>query len=181
MKKTKQKTSSVTITFYVLAVLLVLVFAFMLWYIFDSIKEAMTQYGMSFSEFWGEMWQSVVNMFVTQSLPFLVYAFISYGIGYVINELTLQHTESVQNADAKAESKEAAAMEQTDTKAQDELSQAPAKESVQEEMLSDEGKEETQAAGAEPKQEESANEDNQKQEEEANTATLDSEEKESQA
>ncbi len=87
MNNTKQKTSSMTITFYVLAVLLVFVFAFMSWYIFDSIKEAMTQYNMTFGEFWGEMWESIINMFVTQSLPFLVYAFICYGIGYVINEL----------------------------------------------------------------------------------------------
>ncbi len=86
MKDTKQKTASLTITFYVFAVILLLIFAFMSWFIFDSIKAAMTQYGMSFSEFWGEMWQNVINMFATQSFPFLVYAFICYGIGYLINE-----------------------------------------------------------------------------------------------
>ena len=62
MKDTKQKTASLTITFYVFAVILLLIFAFMSWFIFDSIKAAMTQYGMSFSEFWGEMWQNVINM-----------------------------------------------------------------------------------------------------------------------
>ena len=81
----KQKKSTITITFYVVAVLLLLCFAFMTWNVFYSVKMTMDQYSMSFSDVWGQMWQSIVSMFMGQSLPLLVYAFICYGLGYMIS------------------------------------------------------------------------------------------------
>lgn len=149
MKDTKQKTSSIAITFYVLAVLLLLVFAFMAWYTFDSVKEAMNQYGVSFSEFWGEMWKSIMSMFVTQSLPYLVYAFISYGIGYMLNEISLlRHGETTQNADSAMT---ANAQEQT----ADEKPQGSIGDEVQTESVCAENKEETQTESDKAKQDDS--------------------------
>ena len=107
-----QKNSTITITFYVVAVLLLLCFAFMTWNVFYSVKMTMDQYSMGFSDVWDQMWQSIVSMFMSQSLPLLVFAFICYGIGYIINLLPeVKTTEAIA-----AEVKEAKAEKTVDTK-----------------------------------------------------------------
>lgn len=95
----QKKASSIVITFYVISVLLLLVFMFMTWLVYDSIKLTMDQYSMSFTDIWGEMWQSIINMFMTQSLPWLVYAIITYGIGCIINKV--EENASVSASDAQ--------------------------------------------------------------------------------
>ncbi len=108
----KQKNSTITITFYVVAVLLLLCFAFMTWNVFYSVKMTMDQYSMGFSDVWDQMWQSIVSMFMSQSLPLLVFAFICYGIGYIINLLPeVKTTEPIA-----AEVKEVKAEQAVDTK-----------------------------------------------------------------
>ena len=121
MNMKQKKASSIVITFYVISVLLLLVFIFMSWLVYDSIKLTMDQYSMGFGDIWGEMWQSIVNMFMTQSLPWLVYAIITYGIGCILNKVegnaAAESESTMDDKKPETQNKEVDQVENTDDNA----------------------------------------------------------------
>ncbi len=136
MNMKQKKASSLVITFYVISVLLLLVFIFMTWLVYDSIKMTMDQYSMSFGDLWGEMWQSIVNMFASQSFPWLVYAIITYGIGCILNKMDGNAlpvaSESQADDVVPAQEREASEKEESDHDAASELPTQTAEENTPE-------------------------------------------------
>lgn len=85
MNTKKQKASSIAITFYVIAVLMLIVMAFEIYMTQKSLSAQMEQAGITFAD----EWMTIVfgYYFSAQNLLPLVSALLFYGIGHIINKL----------------------------------------------------------------------------------------------
>lgn len=106
MNTKKQKASSIAITFYVIAVLMLIVMAFEIYMTQKSLSAQMEQAGITFAD----EWMTIVfgYYFSAQNLLPLVSALLFYGIGHIINKL--QFTQDALMAclgETETETKEA--------------------------------------------------------------------------
>lgn len=105
MNTKKQKNSSIAITFYVIAVLMLIVMAFEIYLTQKSLASQMESYGITFAD----EWQTIIfgYYFSAQNLLPLTAALMCYGIGHIINKI--QFTQDALMAclqDAEANTKD---------------------------------------------------------------------------
>lgn len=85
MNTKKNSTSPAAITFYVISVILLLVFAFNIYYSYTYVAS----YDVSFSD----EWKTILSIYSQQCTAPFVGAVLTYGVGFIINKLqTAQNT-----------------------------------------------------------------------------------------
>ena len=102
MNSNKNKTSGVAITFYVIAVVLLVAFAFNIYNTYQTIQEYLTSYQMVFSD----AWEMFVSSYLQACLPAFVGAVLCYGVATIL--VKLENTQNallacVMDADSKEE------------------------------------------------------------------------------
>lgn len=164
MNTKKQKASSIAITFYVIAVLMLIVMAFEIYMTQKSLSVQMEQAGITFAD----EWMTIVfgYYFSAQNLLPLVSALLFYGIGHIINKLQFTQdalmaclgeteTETKETEEKEELNLEELAAERKKTQAAKEAKQAEETKETEEKPKAETKEEVKEKAKEEPKKKKS--------------------------